>query len=187
MTEKSEIIPYEAPLDKVVRAANEIKPFWRLFFPRPYTYPSVLSKSYTKPPRSPYSHSSAIHSNRRMGQKLKTPKARKIISCFVAYIDNTSYLCTKKHTNGMSNRSFDILLLEDADKFLGTLSDKVRDKITTNMRKVASGIIDSTLFTKLDGSDDLWEFRTKYNGMEYRLLAFRIKPPIVLWWPLMAS
>jgi len=72
----------------------------------------------------------------------------------------------------MANRSFDILLLEDADKFLGTLSDKVRDKITTNMRKVASGIMDSTLFTKLDGSDDLWEFRTKYNGMEYRFLAF---------------
>ena len=181
MTEKSEIIPYEAPLDKVVRAANEIKPFWRLFFPRPYTYPSVLSKSYTKPPRSPYSHSSAIHSNRRMGQKLKTPKARKIISCFVAYIDNTSYLCTKKHTNGMANRSFEILLLEDADKFLGTLSDKVRDKITTNMRKVASGIMDST---RSQSWMALMTFGSSVQSIMARNIGsspFGIKPPIVLW------
>jgi len=28
------------------------------------------------------------------------------------------------------------------------------------------------LCIKLDGSSDIWEFRTKYNGMEYRLLAF---------------
>ena len=32
--------------------------------------------------------------------------------------------------------------------------------------------MDADLFKKLDGSDDIWEFRTKYDGMEYRLLAF---------------
>ena len=31
--------------------------------------------------------------------------------------------------------------------------------------------MDKNLFKKLDGTD-IWEFRTKYNGMEYRLLAF---------------
>jgi hypothetical protein len=28
------------------------------------------------------------------------------------------------------------------------------------------------LFKKLDGADDLWEFRTLCNGLQYRLLAF---------------
>lgn len=28
------------------------------------------------------------------------------------------------------------------------------------------------LFKKLDGSSDLWEFRTLYSGIQYRLLAF---------------
>ena len=32
--------------------------------------------------------------------------------------------------------------------------------------------MDNDLFKKLDGSDDIWEFRTKYGGIEYRLLAF---------------
>lgn len=72
----------------------------------------------------------------------------------------------------MANGSFDILLLEDAVQFLDTLSDKAIEKITANMRKVAGGIKDKELFKQLDGTNDIWELRTKYNGMEYRLLAF---------------
>ena len=37
---------------------------------------------------------------------------------------------------------------------------------------MAGGVKDSELFKKLDGSDDFWEFRTLYNGIQYRLLAF---------------
>lgn len=32
-------------------------------------------------------------------------------------------------------------------------------------------IIDNELFKKLEGTD-IWEFRTLYNGIKYRLLAF---------------
>lgn len=32
-------------------------------------------------------------------------------------------------------------------------------------------MIDPKLFKKLDGTD-IWEFRTKYDGIQYRLLAF---------------
>lgn len=72
----------------------------------------------------------------------------------------------------MANGKFNILLLEEAEQFLGTLADKAREKITTNMRKVAGGVKDNNLFKKLEGADDLWEFRTKFNGTEYRFLAF---------------
>jgi phage-related protein len=62
--------------------------------------------------------------------------------------------------------------MDEAMEFLDTLSLAVREKIYYNAGKVAGGVIDNDLFKKLDGSDDIWEFRTKYNGMEYRLLAF---------------
>lgn len=72
----------------------------------------------------------------------------------------------------MAKSSFDILLLEDAEQFLGSLSEKAQQKVTKNMRKVAGGVKDSKLFKKLEGGSDLWEFRTLYNGMQYRFLAF---------------
>ncbi len=33
-------------------------------------------------------------------------------------------------------------------------------------------VIDKELFKKLDTEDDIWEFRTLYNGIAYRLFAF---------------
>lgn len=64
-----------------------------------------------------------------------------------------------------------IRLLQEAYDYLNSLSDKAYEKVNYNMRKVKGGIMDKNLFKKLDGTD-IWEFRTKYNGMEYRLLAF---------------
>lgn len=72
----------------------------------------------------------------------------------------------------MVNGSFDILLLEDAEQFLATLTEKAKEKVLSNMRKVAGGVKDRDLFKKLDGAVDIWEFRIKHNGMEYRFLAF---------------
>lgn len=68
--------------------------------------------------------------------------------------------------------SFEVVYLDEASEFLRTLNPQVRKKVYYNIAKVAGGIKDSDLFKKLDGSSDIWEFRTKYNGMEYRLLAF---------------
>ena len=72
----------------------------------------------------------------------------------------------------MAQRSFEVIFLEGVDEFLSTLTPKARAKIIYNFRKVKGGVMDADLFKKLDGSDDIWEFRTKYDGMEYRLLAF---------------
>ena len=72
----------------------------------------------------------------------------------------------------MTDGSFEVAYMEEAENFLNGLAKKVRDKIYFNITKVMGGVKDKDLFKKLDRSDDIWEFRTKYDGMEYRLLAF---------------
>ena len=69
-------------------------------------------------------------------------------------------------------RPIEVTFMDEVEDFLDTLDEAPRDKIIYNVKKVAGGVIDSDLFKKLDGSLDIWEFRIKYNGMEYRLLAF---------------
>jgi phage-related protein len=68
------------------------------------------------------------------------------------------------------NERFKVVLSKEADDFLGALLPKIRGKIIYNIRK-ASCVIDPELFKKLDDTD-IWEFRTLYNGKQYRLLAF---------------
>lgn len=64
---------------------------------------------------------------------------------------------------------FEVLFLEDARQFLKGLDEKTRTKILYNIDK-AKILNDPKLFKKL--TNDIWEFRTKYNGLQYRLLAF---------------
>jgi len=66
-------------------------------------------------------------------------------------------------------KKFDILFLEEAFDFLKSLDHKHYEKILFNIRK-DQVTIDSDLFKKL--RDDIWEFRTHYQGLQYRLLAF---------------
>ncbi len=68
----------------------------------------------------------------------------------------------------MSQR-FKVELLEEADQFLQTLTPKVQAKIVFNLRKVQVKN-DPELFKKLN--EDIWEFRTLYDGLQYRFLAF---------------
>lgn len=65
---------------------------------------------------------------------------------------------------------FKVLFSKDADDFLESLSQKAKDKILSNIRK-AKYVLNPNLFKKLEGTD-IWEFRTKYDGIQYRLLAF---------------
>lgn len=65
--------------------------------------------------------------------------------------------------------SFDVILLEDALDFLDKLDLKTRTKIYYNLRK-AQAVNDPRLFKKL--SPEIWEFRTLYAGLHYRMLAF---------------
>ena len=58
---------------------------------------------------------------------------------------------------------------DEVEEFLNSLDDKARMKIIYNVDK-AKLTQDPELFKKLDS--DIWEFRTKYNRIQYRLLAF---------------
>jgi phage-related protein len=66
-------------------------------------------------------------------------------------------------------KHFEILFLDEAFEFLSGLERKHYEKILYNIRK-SQVELDSELFKKL--SDDIWEFRTLYKGIHYRLLAF---------------
>ena len=65
--------------------------------------------------------------------------------------------------------NFRVQFLEGAIDFLEEIDVKVKKKIIYNIAK-AEEINDPKLFKKLN--KDIWEFRTLYNGLQYRLLAF---------------
>ena len=67
------------------------------------------------------------------------------------------------------DKYFEILFLDEAFEFLSGLERKQYEKILYNIRK-SQVELDPELFKKL--SDDIWEFRTLYQGLQYRLLAF---------------
>jgi len=67
------------------------------------------------------------------------------------------------------NIRFEIVLLEEAMAFLRSLEQKHYEKILFNIRK-AQIKNDPELFKKL--TDEIWEFRTLYEGLQYRFLAF---------------
>ena len=64
---------------------------------------------------------------------------------------------------------FDIIFLEEAFTFLEKLDRKHYEKILYNIRK-AQTEHDPELFNKI--TDEIWEFRTLYQGLQYRLFAF---------------
>ena len=65
---------------------------------------------------------------------------------------------------------FSVLYSEEADAFLTEQSEKVRAKILYNVLR-ASYTNDPKIFKKLENTD-IWEFRTLYDNIQYRLLAF---------------
>lgn len=65
---------------------------------------------------------------------------------------------------------FEVLYSEEADAFLEAQNEKVRTKILYNIFK-ASYSADPKLFKKLENTD-IWEFRTLFDNIQYRLLAF---------------
>lgn len=71
----------------------------------------------------------------------------------------------------MDRPLFNLVVLEEAEKFFDGLAPAVVYKIFYNIRKVAGGVRDPELFKKL-GDSDIWEFRTTWQGMAYRLFAF---------------
>ncbi|MCF6171982.1 MAG: type II toxin-antitoxin system RelE/ParE family toxin [Bacteroidales bacterium] len=66
-------------------------------------------------------------------------------------------------------KRFEVILLEEVWELLDTLEEKVKDKILYNLEK-SKYINDPELLKKLN--DDIWEFRSKYRSLQYRLLSF---------------
>lgn len=70
----------------------------------------------------------------------------------------------------MEAGKLNIQLTDEALSFVRSLPEKARRKVTYNIRRVEEGEMNKDLFKKLN--DNIWELRTSYNGMCYRLLAF---------------
>lgn len=66
-------------------------------------------------------------------------------------------------------RYFETEFLDEAKKFLKTLHPKTAKKVFYNI-DLAEQTNDPKLFKKLN--NEIWEFRTKYAGLQVRLLAF---------------
>ncbi len=64
---------------------------------------------------------------------------------------------------------FETIFLEEAEKFIGKLDRKTISKVFYNI-DIAEQTNDPKLFKKLQ--KDIWEFRTKFGGIQIRLLAF---------------
>ena len=66
-------------------------------------------------------------------------------------------------------RYFETKFLDQVDEFFAKLDQKTARKILFNI-DLAEQTNDPRLFKKLQ--NDIWEFRTKYSGLQIRLLAF---------------
>lgn len=64
-----------------------------------------------------------------------------------------------------------IILSAEAHAFVMAQPVEARTKIDANIRRIENGIISKDLFKKIKGTD-IWELRTLYGGMAYRIMAF---------------
>lgn len=71
----------------------------------------------------------------------------------------------------MNGQSKVIVLTDEAKAFIKLQPFKAQQKIYYNIFRVESGIMDKELFKKLDDSE-IWELRTLYDGICYRLFSF---------------
>lgn len=70
------------------------------------------------------------------------------------------------------NRNFGIEITDDVRRFLDSVSDKARAKIEYDMN-LSRLEENRNLLKKLDDTD-LWEFRIRFDGEAYRVLAFEL-------------
>lgn len=85
-------------------------------------------------------------------------------------LETNHYLCTIIQ-NKMGINKLKVVLTEEAQAFLDTQPFKAQQKIYYNIFKVEEGVIKVDIFKKLENTE-IWEFRTLYNGICYRLFSF---------------
>ena len=71
----------------------------------------------------------------------------------------------------MKTSRFAIIILKEAKAFIDSLPTAAGNKLYYNMTRVQQGERNAELFKKLENTD-IWEFRTLYDGVQYRLFAF---------------
>lgn len=71
----------------------------------------------------------------------------------------------------MNKYKLRIVLLDEASAFVRNLPEKARKKVTYNLLRVEGGEMSKELFKKLDNTN-IWELRTLFDGLCYRLFAF---------------
>lgn len=71
----------------------------------------------------------------------------------------------------MDNQTFRLILTEEAAAFIAGLPRSAADKVRYNIHRVARGERNIELFKKLSNTN-IWEFRTLYNKVSYRLFSF---------------
>ena len=64
-----------------------------------------------------------------------------------------------------------VVYLEEAAEFIEGLPVSAGDKLHSIIYRIECGERNAELFKKLEGTD-IWEFRSLYNGIAYRLFAF---------------
>lgn len=64
-----------------------------------------------------------------------------------------------------------VILSAEATDFLKLQPLKAQQKVAYNIQKIMDGFIDKEVFKKLENSE-IWEIRTLYDGICYRLFAF---------------
>ena len=64
-----------------------------------------------------------------------------------------------------------VVLMKEASAFIEQQPLKAQRKIYYNIFKVEEGVMEVEIFKKLENTE-IWEFRTLYNSVCYRLLAF---------------
>lgn len=64
-----------------------------------------------------------------------------------------------------------VVLMKEASAFIEKQPLKAQQKIYYNIFKVEEGVMEVEIFKKLENTE-IWEFRTLYNSVCYRLLAF---------------
>ena len=69
------------------------------------------------------------------------------------------------------NSHFKVLYSEETIEFLKELPIKAKQKVLYNIEKCMNGYADDELFKKLENSN-IWQFRTFYNSIAYRLFSF---------------
>ncbi len=67
------------------------------------------------------------------------------------------------------SKNFEVLLSGEAKAFIKSLDIKLQKKVAYNIQK-SREVNDTKILKKL--TDEIWEFRTRYDKQQIRLLAF---------------